>query len=86
MDFDQFAGLRIDVVHVGDGPVNFIAFFQLMTDPACQAVLDRVSDVSFVELCLSHGDRHLRCAFFNAFVVKKISVTLAFFSSLWMYL
>ena len=50
MNFDQFAGLSIDVAHVGAGPVNFAAFSRFMADPARQVVLEHVFGVAFVEL------------------------------------
>ena len=72
MNFDQFAGLSIDVVHVGAGPVNFAAFSRFMADPARQVVLEHVFGVAFVELCLSHGDCSPGSAFFYVLIVKEL--------------
>ena len=72
MNFDQFAGLSIDVVHVGAGPVNFAAFSRFMADPARQVVLEHVFGVAFVGLCLSHGDCSPGSAFFYVLIVKEL--------------
>ena len=55
MNFDQFAGLGIDVVHVRARPVDFAAFSRFMADPARQVVLKHVFSVALIELCFSMG-------------------------------
>ena len=72
MNFDQFAGLSIDIVHIGAGPVDFAAFPRFMADPVRQVVLKHVFGLAFVEFCLSHGERSPGSAFFYIFIVKEL--------------
>ena len=72
VDRNQFAGAHVHVVHGRTGPVDFRSLPGLVLEMVGETVCDGEFGITFVKLCLAHGDLTVTFAAFDVFLMEKL--------------